>query len=90
MKTAMTNMIAYMDGLLKIEDGLILKYKDAPPQAIEEIKYNWQQLNRIKEIAIKLLDHERKQILDAHDRGYNCGLLETGEHGENYFEKTFY
>jgi len=101
MITPMQNMIAYMDGLLKIEDNLMVEFKDAPPNQIQGIKDNWQQLNMIKEIAIKLLEQERTVIIEAYNQGYRDGES-TGElsnkneldiskfdDANNYFITTF-
>jgi len=87
--TPMQNMINFMNELLKIEDNLIVEYKDAPPKQIQDIKDNWQQLNRIKEIAITLLEKEKDVIMAAYRDGCEDGGYAGVPSGEEYFNSIF-
>ncbi len=51
--SAIEKMIEYLNGLLKIEDDLILT-NSKNEDAVKDIKENWQQLNRIKEMALTI------------------------------------
>lgn len=92
-KTAMTLMVEHMAGLLKIEDGLLEKYKYLP-DAVADIKKNWEQLNDIKEIATKLIEKEKQQIIDAYisslpaeNRATNADYVDGW--AEQYYTQTY-
>jgi hypothetical protein len=100
-QTAMQEMIFYLNGLLKIEDKLLLEFKDNK-ESVKNIKENWQQLNRLKEISILLLKKEKEQIINSHVKCLMIGIEKEGKTKftdtdeklvkqdiENYFDKTF-
>lgn len=91
MDTPIKTMIDYLNGLLKIEDNLIIQFKDAPPKEIQAIKDNWQQLNMIKEIALSLLEKEKSIIIEAYRVGGEdaSGWKSLKESGDQYFSDTF-
>lgn len=51
--SAIEKMIEYLNGLLKIEDDLILTNSNNEV-AVKDIKENWQQLNMIREMAFTI------------------------------------
>lgn len=76
--TPMETMLEFMNGLLKIEDNLILQYSKQE-HCVKDVKENWQQLNMIKEMVITLLAKEKKQTKEAQDEAlfYLSELVRT-------------
>lgn len=58
-QTTIQLMIEYLNGLLDIEDKMIILYSNNQ-KAVEDIKKNWQQLNNIKTVAIQLLEKKSR------------------------------
>lgn len=86
-RTPMATMLAFLNGMLKIEDNLILEYGDNP-KAVEDIKTNWQQLNKIKEMAIPLLEAERKMVVQARMTGDElCSTNNANDYFTNNYQQ---
>jgi hypothetical protein len=90
MKTAMGKMIEFLDGMLGIEDNLVIENKDNKA-AVEDIKRNWEQLNTIKGIALILQKQEKNQITKSFVAGVHtsASTITPIEEANDYFNNTF-
>lgn len=71
-RTPIGTFLEFIDGLLKIEDKLIVKHgKDL--KAVEDIMANTEQLRRIQKMAKSLLPAEREAIEQAYSAGMEDG-----------------
>ena len=89
--TALQDVLEYINGLLKIEDKLILEYK-YNDKSVEDIKHNWQQLNRIKEVVLSRLEKEKNIIIQANTDSIDNERLTSSEIysiGEKYYNDNF-